>query len=93
MPEADSLPEASVEEDGGVRCESETVRAILGQLSEETQNIFTLHFDEGMTHPEIATKTGLPLGTIKTRLRRGLIEIRDKLRQLDGANSTTQKSS
>ena len=45
-----------------------------------------------MTHPEIAEKTGLPLGTVKTRLRRGLIEVRNQLRRLDGAQPATSTS-
>jgi DNA-directed RNA polymerase specialized sigma24 family protein len=31
---------------------------------------------EGMTHSEIATATGMPLGTVKTQMRRGLIQVR-----------------
>ena len=88
LPEAESLPYATTEPTAAVRCESENVRAALRELPGETQQIFSLHFDEGMTHPEIAEKTGLPLGTVKTRLRRGLIEVREKLRRLDGAQSS-----
>lgn len=84
LPDAEALPHASTEPSAAVRCESADVREALKQLPEETQRIFALHFDEGMTHPEIAEKTGLPLGTVKTRLRRGLIEVRTLLRQLDG---------
>jgi len=29
-----------------------------------------------MTHSEIATATGMPLGTVKTQMRRGLIQVR-----------------
>lgn len=83
MPDAESLPHASQEPSAAVRCESEEVRAALKQLPEETQQIFTLHFDEGMTHPEIVEKTGLPLGTVKTRLRRGLIDVRNILHRLE----------
>ena len=93
LSEAESLPHPSVEPSAAVSCKSEDVRAALKQLPQETQQLFSLHFDEGMTHPEIAKKTGLPLGTIKTRLRRGLIEVREKLRHLDGAQPFTSATS
>ncbi len=83
MPEAEALPQAAIESSAALRCESEDVRAALKELPQETQQIFHLHFDEGMTHPEIVKKTGLPLGTVKTRLRRGLIDLRNRLSILD----------
>jgi len=83
MPEAESLPYAVIESSTSLRCDSSDVRAALKELPEETQKIFSLHFDEGMTHPEIVEKTGLPLGTVKTRLRRGLINLRNRLSRLD----------
>ena len=85
MPEAESLPYAVIESSASLRCDSSDVRAALKELPEETQKIFSLHFDEGMTHPEIVEKTGLPLGTVKTRLRRGLINLRNRLSRLDNA--------
>jgi RNA polymerase sigma-70 factor (ECF subfamily) len=87
MPESDSLMVASSEPDARVRCEREDIKAALAGFPEETRTLFTLHFDQGLTHPEIVEKTGLPLGTVKTRLRRGLIELRNKLRQSNGAPS------
>lgn len=84
LPDAESLPLESSDQSAAVRCESSDVREALKHLPEETQTIFALHFDQGMTHPEIVKKTGLPLGTVKTRLRRGLIEVRNILRRLEG---------
>ena len=59
------------------------MRGALKQLPEDTQTLFSLHFDHGMTHSEIVERTGMPLGTIKTRLRRGLIEVRNILQRLE----------
>ena len=80
LPDAELLPHSPTEPTPFIRGESGDVVAAIKDLSEETRQIFFLHFDEGMTHPEISEKTGLPLGTVKTRLRRGLIEVRNKLR-------------
>ena len=83
LPEAESLPHASSEPTAAVRAEGAEVREALKHLPEETQTLFALHFEQGMTHPEIVEQTGLPLGTVKTRLRRGLIEVRKILSRLD----------
>lgn len=87
LPEADSFPGAAVESASALRCDNSDVQIALGELPEEPREIFMLHFEQGMTHPEIVEKTGLPLGTVKTRLRRGLIELRNKLRRPDGNQS------
>lgn len=84
LPEGEGLPLAASEPSAAQSCASKDVRSALRQLPEETQHLFALHFDEGMTHPEIASRTGLPLGTVKTRLRRGLVEVRNILRRLEG---------
>ncbi|NNM31221.1 MAG: sigma-70 family RNA polymerase sigma factor [Akkermansiaceae bacterium] len=84
LPEADPLPHVSDDPSPALACESGDVRKALGLLPEDTRELFTLHFDQGLTHPEIAEKTGTPLGTVKTRLRRGLIELRNHLRRLEG---------
>ena len=36
-----------------------------------------------MTQQEIAETTGTPLGTVKTRMRLGMLKMRDELRRLD----------
>ena len=57
------------------------IKLALQKLPEATQRLFSLHFDQGMTHPEIAEQTGLPIGTVKTKLRRGLIAMRSAMQQ------------
>lgn len=54
----------------------EKVRQALAKLPCEQQHSMELAFFEGLTHAEIAEKTGLPLGTVKTRIRLALITLR-----------------
>jgi RNA polymerase sigma-70 factor (ECF subfamily) len=46
------------------------------QLRPEQQQVLTLAIHQGYSHEQIATATGMPLGTVKTHARRGLIKIR-----------------
>jgi RNA polymerase sigma factor (sigma-70 family) len=86
LPELTQLPGgaeiAAESPEPGAALDRESLREALGQLPEETRWLFTLHFDQGMSHAEIAESTGLPLGSVKTRLRRGLIEARALLKRL-----------
>lgn len=52
-----------------------------GLLSVEQQRVLRLSIYQGLSHEEIAQSTGLPLGTVKTHCRRGLIRIREVLEQ------------
>lgn len=61
-------------------CEEAAVAArALEQLSAEQQRVLRLSILHGLTHERIAETTGLPLGTVKTHARRGLIKVRDML--------------
>jgi RNA polymerase sigma-70 factor (ECF subfamily) len=51
----------------------------LAQLAERPRRVITLAYIDGLTHQEIADRTGLPLGTIKSDIRRGLLVLRDQL--------------
>lgn len=53
----------------------------LRQLPERPREILTLHYFEDLTHPQIAERTNLPLGTVKSDIRRGLAKIRTHLEQ------------
>jgi len=52
------------------------VKAVLDSLPPEQQGALELAYFQGLSHTEIAEKTGSPLGTIKTRIRAGLASIR-----------------
>ncbi len=51
----------------------------LKKLSEDQQKVLRLSIFQGLTHERIAEATGMPLGTVKTHARRGLIKLRDLL--------------
>lgn len=52
------------------------VRAVLAEMNPNQRTVLELAFFQGLTHSEIAEKTGEPLGTIKTRIRTGLQRLR-----------------
>lgn len=59
--------------------EAAKAAAELAQLRPEERRVLELAIYHGLTHEEIATTTGLPLGTVKTNARRGLIRLRERL--------------
>jgi RNA polymerase sigma-70 factor (ECF subfamily) len=54
----------------------ETVRQALAELPAEQRQTLVLAYFEGLTQSEIAAKLNAPLGTIKTRMRSGMIKLR-----------------
>jgi RNA polymerase sigma-70 factor, ECF subfamily len=55
---------------------TEKVRGALGAMPPAQRSALEMAYFEGLTHTEIAAKTGEPLGTIKTRIRAGLQALR-----------------
>ena len=51
----------------------------LAQLRPEQRNILIMSTCQGLSHEEIATSLGMPLGTVKAHARRGLIRVREML--------------
>ena len=72
-------PAASPEASALETARRETVQAALTQLVPEQREAVELAYFKGMSHSEIAANTGQPLGTIKTRIRLGMLRLRDLL--------------
>ena len=52
------------------------VRGVLSAMPAAQRSALEMAYFEGLTHSEISAKTGEPLGTIKTRIRSGLLALR-----------------
>ena len=55
------------------------LRKIVSQLKEEQRTLIELSYFQGYTHEEIAKVMNIPLGTVKTRIRSALIQLRTML--------------
>lgn len=63
----------------------EALRQELALLPPEQKQMLFLAFFEGLSHSEIAARTGVALGTVKSRIRAPLMSLRVKLSQFEGA--------
>ncbi|MHC5062587.1 MAG: RNA polymerase sigma factor [Planctomycetota bacterium] len=90
-PEIQSLPEAEVVAEGAARDQAELqdevrlVRDAMEQLKPEQRDVLRLSLVQGHTHQQVAERTGLPLGTVKSHARRGLMRVRELLKSKTGA--------
>jgi RNA polymerase sigma-70 factor (ECF subfamily) len=76
---ADLPAELSLDDAVFARLDAQRVRTALAALNEDQRTVIEMGFFGGITHEEIARRTGIPLGTIKTRIRTGLRRLRSDL--------------
>ena len=69
----------SVVENVEIRVENERVKQAMSRLTPLQREAVVLAYYGGYTHSEMAEILGIPLGTVKTRLRDGMIRLRDEL--------------
>ena len=82
LPNALTLPDAWG--DVELRLDREAVQLALTRISDVQRQAIELAYFGGLTQTEIAERTGVPLGTVKGRLRLGLQGLRAALLPLDG---------
>jgi RNA polymerase sigma factor (sigma-70 family) len=84
LPEVESVPPAAltlpdVWAEVSASLDASTVRAALAALSDVQREALELAYFGGLTQGEIAVRTGAPLGTVKSRMRLGLLAMRRSL--------------
>src|SRR5438445_1903297 len=82
---ADSLDDILLEpftrsdKDMQMGIEAEQAAEAMRNLRPEQQQVLRLSIIQGMSHQEISDATGMPLGTVKTHARRGILQVREML--------------
>lgn len=82
---ADSLDDVLLEpfsrsdKDVQMGIEAEQAAEAMRNLRPEQQQVLRLSIIQGMSHQEISEATGMPLGTVKTHARRGILQVRENL--------------
>jgi len=62
-----------------VSLEAQQAAEAMRTLRPEQQQVLRLSIVQGMSHQEISEATGMPLGTVKTHARRGILQVREYL--------------
>jgi RNA polymerase sigma-70 factor (ECF subfamily) len=75
VPSADRDPEAVAIS----RQQAESIKRTLGTLPDNQRTLIEMVYYRGLTHTEIAAETGVPLGTVKTRIRAAMETLRGVL--------------
>ena len=75
LPSMERSPESAIITADDAR----VVRSALKGLPDQLRSLIELAYYEGLTHSEIAQRTGMPLGTVKTRIRNAMVTLRSAL--------------
>jgi RNA polymerase sigma-70 factor (ECF subfamily) len=85
QPNTDSLEDILIEPSGNqaqqmqISVEAQEAVEAMKELRPEQRQVLSLSIFQGLSHQEISNLTGMPIGTVKTHARRGLMQIREIL--------------
>ncbi len=75
--------QVAIEEEVWQGMQRTVIRKALDRLPVEQRKVIEMAFFNGLTHQEIATATGQPLGTIKSRIRQGLMKLKGLVKEIE----------
>lgn len=79
VPTAEPVERASGTHEAQTLIDRLVLKDEVAGLAEPARTVVTLAFYDQLTHPEIAARLDLPLGTVKSHLRRSLVKLRTRL--------------
>lgn len=74
---AEPAARAQLRDPAALHDEARAAAEAFRQLTDDERHIIELSLYHGLTHERIASLVNIPVGTVKTRIRRGLIRLRD----------------
>ncbi len=87
LPDAVATPERA--DSAEVADDARRASAAFNELSNDQQRVLRLAIYSGYTHEQIATALSLPLGSVKTHARRGMIKLRDLMHRSGASPADT----
>jgi len=76
-----------------IRDEAELAQQALDRLRPEQKSVLVLSVHDGLSHQQIADHLSLPLGTVKSHIRRGLERVTEMLRASPGLGQVEEVAS
>jgi RNA polymerase sigma-70 factor (ECF subfamily) len=81
--DAEPVMDQQIEVDLDAAMLDEALAQVLSELPAPLHQLFSLHYQEELTIPQIAEIVGVPEGTVKSRLHKTMNMIRKKLKQYE----------
>lgn len=84
---AEPADRARLRDPAQLQDEARSAAEAFSRLSDEERHIIELSLYHGLTHERIAAHVNIPVGTVKTRIRRGLIRLREFMTERAGGDA------